>query len=140
MKEYHYPDFMPTPGEPVIVRDDGNDDWKYALFDCYASGTEYPWICERVGWKFCAPHPNRLPILSSKKTGSLGQPNKRNSMDVQREKNKALFLARILAHTCRDERSCPAAAVGMECPFTGRCFCDDITSAHWYAYASKKEN
>lgn len=61
-------------------------------------------------------------------------------VDARKKQNKAVFLARILASTRRDKHSCPAAAAGIYCPFTGKCFCDYITPVHWYAYTSKKAN
>lgn len=59
-------------------------------------------------------------------------------MDAQREKEKALALANILALTCRSAEGCLAMGAGMQCPFD--CSCDEVTTAHWYAHAHKKEN
>lgn len=60
MKEYSYPDFMPKKGGAVFVRDNIDQEWRKTVFDYYAYGTEYPWVCGRLGWRYAAPYNEQI--------------------------------------------------------------------------------
>lgn len=44
------------PFDQVLVRDDDDDNWYPAHYKDYVPDSEYPYICDSLGWKQCVPY------------------------------------------------------------------------------------